>query len=221
MDNKQAIIYIRASTNETRQSNSHALQLKSVEEFCHRYKYDIVKIFTEYASGTLDERPVFNEALRFAEENDTMIVSYRLDRLSRSLTVFNRLSPVLHRLRFSTQGDQQLSIIVISVLLSIAQAESKANSERVKMTYKTLKAKDPNFKWGSQITDATRSLALATRQSNASRFNDYIMSIVSDLSKAGYTSTQIPTRLNELAITTRRGKPFTYHNLRRIIQSSN
>ena len=216
MENKQAIIYVRASTNQTRQSNSHALQIKSCEDFCKRHKYTITKVFTEYASGTLDERPVFNEAIKYAKDNDTKIVSYRLDRLSRSLTVFNRLSPVLHRLRFATQGDQELNIIVISVLLSIAQAESKANSERVKMTYQTLKAQNPDFVWGSNISDATRSLALKTRKSNAKRFNDYILSVVNDLVSAGYSSTQIPTRLNELGITTRRNKSWTYHNLRRI-----
>ena len=71
MENKQAIIYVRASTNQTRQSNSHALQIKSCEDFCNRNKYTVVKVFTEYASGTLDERPVFNEAIKYAQDNDT------------------------------------------------------------------------------------------------------------------------------------------------------
>jgi len=220
MERKQAIVYVRASTNEARQVNSHALQLLSIREFCKRHNYEIVQEFTEYASGTLDERPVFNACLAYASKHDTMIISYRLDRLSRSLTVFNRLAPHLHRLRFATQGDQELNLIVISVLLSMAHAESKANSERVKMAYKTLKARDPDYKWGSDISDEVRAMAKKVRVTNAKEFNSYITSVVIDLRNAGYSFKDIPQRLNQLHITTRRGSLWEYHNLMRIVRTN-
>jgi len=221
MKTKQAIVYVRASTNAARQANSHDLQLKSIREFCNRNGYTILREFSEYASGRLDERPIFNEALAYAEEFDTVIVSYRLDRLSRSLTVFNRLSPHLHRLRLSTMGDVEINIIVISVLLSLAQAESQANSERVKMAYRTLKAKDPDHRWGAGVSNEVRAKGLKVRKSNAAKFNAHIVSVVDDLIAAGYKFKDIPSRLNTLQITTRRGYAWKYHNLSRLYRSHN
>ena len=219
MENKDAIIYVRASTSLERQSNSHAIQLRAIHEFAERHNYNIVRSFQEYASGTLDERPQFNAALKYAQDNDCFIISYRVDRLSRSLTCFNRIAPHLHRLRFAGQGDQELNLIVISVLLSIAHAESKANSERVKMAYKTIKARDPDFRWGSNIQDEVRAKSLEVRKLNASKFNKHIFSVVQDLLNAGYSMSDIPQRLNQLNINTRRGKLWRYHNLMRLIRS--
>ena len=220
MDTKQAIIYLRSSTNEVKQRNSHAMQLQSITEFCKSYNYEVVKIFSEYASGTLDSRPVFREALDYAEEHDCYILSYRLDRISRSLTIFNQLNPHLHRLRFSTMGNQQVDLIVISVLLSMAHAESKANSQRVKQAYKTLKAANDEVNWGIPITNEVRAMGLAVRQQNALEFNNYILKVVNDLKLAGYSTPDIPNRLNQLQLTTRRGKKWTYHNLLRIIRNT-
>ena len=95
METKQAIVYVRASTNEAKQSNSHQMQLHSITEFAKSHDYQIVKVFTEYASGTLDERPVLAEVLAYAKEHDCYILAYRLDRVSRSLTIFNQLNPCL------------------------------------------------------------------------------------------------------------------------------
>ena len=220
MKTKQAILYVRASTCEARQSNSHDLQLNSIHSFADAHGYTIVKEFCEYESGMNDSRPVFREALDYAEEHDCFILSYRLDRISRSLTIFNQLNPHLHRFRFSTMGNQELNLIVISVLLSMAHAESKANSERVKQAYKTLKQKNSDLVWGKPIDDEVRSMGLAVRKENALNFNTHIISVVNDLLSAGYSLVDIPNRLNQLQITTRRGKTFTYHNLLRIIRNN-
>ena len=220
MDTKQAIIYLRASTNEVKQGNSHDMQLHSIMEFCKSHNYEPVKVFSEYASGTLDSRPVFREALAYAEEHDTFVLAYRLDRVSRSLTIFNQLNPHLHRLRFSTMGNQEINLIVISVLLSMAHAESKANSERVKQAYRTLKSSNDVVKWGIPINDDVRAMGLKVRQNNALEFNTHIISVVNDLKRAGYSTPDIPHRLNQLQLTTRRGKKWTYHNLLRIIRNN-
>lgn len=220
METKQAIIYVRASTNEAKQGNSHDMQLHSIGEFAKSHNYDVVKVFREYASGTLDERPVFRAALDYAAQHNTFILSYRLDRISRSLTIFNQLNPHLHRLRFSTMGNQELNLIVISVLLSMAHAESKANSERVKQAYRTLKENNTFVSWGTPINDEVRKKGLIVRQFNAQKFNMHIISVVNDLKRAGYSMNDIPNRLNDLQLTTRRGKKWTYHNLLRIIRNN-
>jgi DNA invertase Pin-like site-specific DNA recombinase len=220
METKQAIVYVRASTNEAKQSNSHQMQLHSISEFAKSHDYNIVKVFAEYASGTLDERPVFAEVLAYAAEHDCYILAYRLDRVSRSLTIFNQLNPHLHRLRFSTMGDTEINLIVISVLLSMAHAESNSNSQRVKQAYKTLKANNDVVNWGIPITNEVRVKGLAVRQQNAQEFNQYILKVVNDLKLAGYSTSEIPNRLNQLHLFTRRGKKWSYHNLLRIIRNT-
>ena len=216
MEQRPAIFYVRASTSESRQRNSHDMQIRAIEQFCERHNYKIVKGFCEYASGTLNSRPQFLAALQYAEENDVSIISYRCDRLSRRVSSFAAIEPHLHRIRFTNFGDQPLSLVVISILLSMAQEESRAISERVKSAYRTLKAKDSNYRWGAAISDETRQKGLEIRQRNASEFNSHIFSIVEDLESAGYKFSDIPARLNALQIFTRRGKMWKYHNLKRL-----
>ena len=70
------------------------------------------------------------------------------------------------------------------------------------------------------LNDVTRAKGLKVRKDNARKFNLHILSVVSDLQRAGYSMSEIPNRLNQLQITTRRGKEFSYHNLLRIIRNS-
>jgi DNA invertase Pin-like site-specific DNA recombinase len=219
METKQAILYLRASTNEQRQRNSHDIQKRLSTEFCARNGYSIVREFCEYASGRDDDRPIFNAALKYAEDNNCNIICWKVDRLSRSISVFNKLAPHLHRLRFVSCGDVEPNLILVSVLLSIAHAESKNNSERVKAAYQTIKARDPNHKWGNpSIVETAYKAGLEVRQSNALNFNTKIGMLVDDFLKCGYNLKEVAERLNGLSIFTRRGKRWNYNNIYRITQ---
>jgi len=220
MTTKRAISYIRASTNEDKQKHSHDIQREVINAFASRHCYELEQEFSEYHSGTDDNRPEFRKALAYAAEHDCYIIIYRLDRCARTLTAFSIINDVLHRMRFVDMGDIEPNLMLVGVMLTVAAQESINTSVRLKATIKHLKESNPNLKWGNHNLFAEHgSKAIAVRKSNASKFNDYIKKIVADLRLAGYGSLESQVaRLNSLGITTRRGKQFNYHSLYRVIE---
>jgi DNA invertase Pin-like site-specific DNA recombinase len=220
---KRAISYRRASTSIDKQRNSLAIQLDVISGFADRFGYSIERDFSEYQSGTDDERPAFKEALAYAKANDCYIIIYRIDRLARTLTSFSQFHDVLSSIRFTDLGDTEPNLMLVGFMLTIAAQESVNTSIRVASSIKHLKEKYPDRVFGNPnlFTDYG-SQAIAVRQSNARQFNSRIKGIVEDLKLAGYTSiNEQVSRLNEMGITTRRGKRFTYQNLYRITERFN
>ena len=218
---KRAITYIRASTNQDKQRNSHNIQREVIADFARRNGYEIECEFSEYKSGTDDTRVEFNKALDYVRKNDCVLIFYRLDRCARTLTAFSLISDVLHNLRFCDIGDVSPNLMLVGVSLTIAAQESINTSVRLKATIKHLRDKDPSRTWGNQnLFQEHGHKAIEVRQSNAKAYNDRIKKIVADLSLAGYTGLKSQVvRLNELGIKSRTNKPFTYHNLRRLLRS--
>ena len=101
---RRAYIYARQSLSATKQQNSIAVQTAVVTEFAKSHGYDIVDVYTEYASGGLDDRPVFNKVLKLCIEEQAYLLTHRVDRLSRSITVFSRIKEALPLLRFAQLG---------------------------------------------------------------------------------------------------------------------
>lgn len=215
-----AIIYLRASTDVSKQANSIIVQRNIITHFCTTYGYNILDEYVEYASGKDDDRPVFNEALQYAVANDTKLICFRIDRLARSMSIFSLISPHLHRLRFTELGDMEPNLMALSVMLAAATQESINTGIRVKTTIAVIKERDPSRRFGNpRIHSTAIPASLKVRQSNAAVFNEHLNSVVCDLRKAGYTTTgAIANRLNDLGILTRSGKLWTYHNLHRVIR---
>lgn len=216
---KNAISYIRASTDPSMQKNSVAIQKAIIENFCTSHGYIITETFIEYASGGDDEREAFNAALSMAVETGQNLVCWKVDRCARSMSIFSRIQDHIHLLRFCELGDSEPNVMVLSVLLGVAYSERVNTSVRVKAAYKHLKEEDPNHPWGNPniLTDATPK-GLQIRKANARVHNQHVQSVCEDLRKAGYcTLRDLADRLNLLGITTRRGKPYTTTNLHRVL----
>jgi len=218
---KQAITYLRASTNEAKQANSLNVQREVINNFVSTNGYEVVREFSEYQSGTDDSRAEFNKAVEYARDNNCYLIIYRLDRCARSLTAFSIISDILPMIRIVNMGDVEPNLMMIGIMLTIAAQESVNTSVRLKATIKHLLENDPSRTWGNQNLYAEHgSKAIAVRQANATSFNTRIKGIVADLDLAGYTTlTAQVIRLNELGIRTRRNKPFSYHNLHRLLRS--
>ena len=216
---KRCIAYMRASSNPHMQANSIAVQMSIIERFAKTHGYQIDKPFVEYHTGTDDNRPEFNNALDYAINEDCFLITMRVDRLARSLSIFSKIQNDLHRLRFCELGDTEPNMMVLSVLLAVARQESINTSTRIKATYRSLKEANPNQKWGNpKMAENIQPLGEAKRKENAQAFNDKIQGICNDLYKAGYCSiAQQVVVLNHMGIKTRRGRPITYANLYRIL----
>tara|TARA_R110002020_G_scaffold135565_1_gene302731 strand:+ start:2940 stop:3623 length:684 start_codon:yes stop_codon:yes gene_type:complete len=217
---KVANAYYRASTNERLQANSLEVQRAIVRAFADRNGYELKNEFVEYASGSNDDRPAFNEALQNSIAKNEVLICWKVDRLSRSLSIFNKINDHLHLLRFAELGDTEPNLMVLSVLLGCAQQELENTRIRVRETYRLLKEQDPSRKFGNpNIVKDAQPKGLKIRMDNAREFNTRIQGIVADLRMAGYNLTQCVAQLNdELKITTRRGCLWSAPALCRVLK---
>lgn len=218
---KNAVIYLRASTNEKLQANSLDVQRAIVTSFAERTGYTVINEFVEYASGTDDERPEFNKALQMAQDLGCTVICWRVDRLSRSLSVFSKINDMLPLLRFAELGDVEPNLMVMSVLIAAGQNEVANTRIRIKETFRILKERDGR-KWGNpNIMKDAHGKGIEVRKENARKFNTRIKEIVGNLRSCGYNLNGCVNQLNEqLMITTRRGNTWTRQSLSRVLSYS-
>lgn len=220
MSTKTAVIYLRASTSADKQANSINYQRALLSEWADRHGYSISDEFVEYASGRNDDRVELDRALQSAISQNAVLIVHRVDRLSRSLSYWSQLQDRLGYIRIMELGDTVPNIFVMSTLLALAQAESENTSIRLKSTIRHLRATRDDFKWGNPNIRDIQHLGAKAAHDRAQEFNQKIKGLALELNRAGYTSIQsIVDRLNEIGILTRNRKPWSYHNLRRVITS--
>lgn len=84
--NRMARAYVRVSTEEQGQSGySLAAQQERIEQFCKSNGYNTVKVYVDDGLSAKDlNRPAFKRMMAEAQPGD-IIVSYKLDRLTRSV----------------------------------------------------------------------------------------------------------------------------------------
>lgn len=220
---RKALAYLRISTDSSKQRNSIEVQRAIIGEFCKRNGYELVGEQVDEQSAFKDaHRPGFNEALSRCEQEGLTLIVWKIDRLSRNLSVFSQIQHLLSSIRVVELGDSPPNIFALSTLLAVAQQESINTSVRVSAAIKHLRHKAEQdgrrFTWGNPDMTLARKLSRKVRKNNASEFNTHIQSICADLDKAGYdTIGSKAEMLRGLGLKTRRGKDFSYHNLRRVL----
>jgi len=219
MSSKRCFCYLRASTNIKVQKNSIEVQKAVLTQFASLHGYEIVDWYIEYRTGADDEREEFNKVLQRCVSEQTYLLTWKIDRMSRSLSIFKKIQDHLHLFRFAELGDMEPNLLLLSVLLGVAHTERVNIGVRVSATYKMLKEKNPDHPWGNpNMGTHVQPLGEQVRKDNAHRFNTKIQELCSDLKKAGYCSlSSLALKLNTIGITTRRGSSFTASNLHRIL----
>ena len=217
---KEAIGYLRASTDEKKQKNSIATQKRSIEAFASLNGYRIAVWTSEYASGGDDDRKGFRDALRLSEQRGYYIIAAKADRLSRSLGVWNDLDACRDRLRIVEAGDEVVSQLHLSLLLVMSQNERGLISQRVRESYKHLKAiHGDNLNWGNKNLGTYSKIGIDKIKENAKKHNDKVKGLAKFVIAEGGSINDAVDYLNSMNMKTRRGKPYTYHNLARILRS--
>ena len=218
----KAAIYTRKSTSSShRQMNSHRVQKECVENFCNVHGYDLVQEFSDSLSGTTNNREGFQAAIKWLKEDqDRVLVVYRVDRIARNLSVWAELEPVIGQLRVVELGNEPVNLMVLSVLLSVAAQESKNISARVKAAYKSIKAKNPSHVWGNRdALLAVREEGEAVRKKNADAYASKLLKMDTMLRNSGVkTLRERVDFLNEQGFTSRRGNPLTVQGYHRTLK---
>jgi DNA invertase Pin-like site-specific DNA recombinase len=140
---KQAIMYLRVSTEEQVDNFSLGTQEKLCKQEAERRWMGIIKIFREEgrSAKTISGRPVLIEMLDFCKKNkrniDALII-YRLDRLSRQTSDYLAIRRKLVECEISLisasepTGNSPTEKFVETMLASFAQMDNDVRSERTK-----------------------------------------------------------------------------------------
>lgn len=219
---KNSVLYCRRSTKKTSsrdaQTNSLDVQKSVLIDFARMNGSEVEKVFIESASGTDDERPVFAEAMAYAQKNDCYLLVYRLDRLSRSYSFYNKIKDSLSSIRIAQLGWREPDEFLVNLLLAVSANESKVLGQRVSTTIRILKEKNPDFVIGNpRIKTTAQPASLTVRKGNAAAFNFRLQSLLKELHQLGYCTQQSKAdRLNDLGISTRRGSSWSASSVRRV-----
>jgi site-specific DNA recombinase len=232
-------IYTRKSTEEglEKEFNSLDAQREAAEAFiksqahenwtCLRQRYDD----GGFSGGTI-ERPALAQLLADIQAGGIdIVVTYKVDRLSRSLLDFARLMAVFdqHGVSFVAVTQQfntatSMGRLILNVLLSFAQFEREIIGER---TRDKIAAARRRGKWAGMLpplgyTVDHHSLKLHIDEAEAQRvraiFNLYLerqalLPVVEELEQRGWTTKRWQTRHGNF----RGGRPFTKTSLYRLL----
>ncbi len=142
-DSKNAIIYLRVSTEEQVENYSLDTQERICKQEAERRGLDIVQIFREEgrSAKTITGRPILIESLEYCRKNKRNLgafLVYRLDRLSRQtsdyLSIRRKLVECEIALISASEptGNSPTERFVETMLASFAQMDNDVRSERTK-----------------------------------------------------------------------------------------
>lgn len=137
---KKAIIYCRVSTVMQEEKDSLRNQIEQCKQYCSENNMQVVKVFADVESGTVDDR---NEYLKLKEEiegnNFDVLVVYETSRISRKLIeLLNFLKAIQDKgIEFKSVTEQMFDTttpegkFAMSIRLSMIQFERDNTAKRV------------------------------------------------------------------------------------------
>lgn len=210
---KQVAIYVRkSSTQDAKQTNSHARQESDIESFCKRNQMVITKRFYDSSTGTNNNRPGFQKMLTWLDQNaDHVVVMNSVSRLARNQSVWPYIEDRLKQFRFVEFGDQVPTDLMVGIFLSVAKEESKKISDRVRSAYKSMKEKyGDDLRWGNEDIGRHSQMGVdARRQRMIDHWSEILIVDASFYKVMGWNQIVRLQKLNSLGHRTRTGKEIT------------
>lgn len=206
---RRYVAYYRVSTRQQGRSGlGLEAQRASISSFLKGVSGTLFAEFTEVESGTKNDRPQFNEALRICRIYDATLVIAKLDRLARNVAVTSKLME--GGIEFVAADFPQANRLTIHILAAIAEYEAKLISERVRAAIAAARARGVIWKGGYKNSpighlDAARIKANVGRVKRATERAVDLLPIVQPLRERGYSLFQIANELTRLRIKTPRG----------------
>lgn len=223
----KAILLARVSTKEQGKSKlGLSSQIEYMRAFCATHNIEILDVMEEVVSGAkeLEDRPVLQSAMKVAKQNKgSFILTYKLDRLSRSMWMISSLMRKGIQFRTVELG-LDADNFQIYLYGALAEKERELISQRTKSALQQLKLSNPDIRLGSNNENNAKALKVS-RQKQASNARDYAESIRSDVEESiriGMSSRRkIALFLNNCEIPTSRGNKWSaksVHNLLKILE---
>jgi DNA invertase Pin-like site-specific DNA recombinase len=203
-DNKmKAYLYIRVSTGKQQRSGlGKEAQLKSCFDFAKTNNIEVLGTYEESQSGKDADRPVLQEALAQAKQEDAMILVAKLDRLSRSvadIAVWMREKVKFCVVDMGLNTDN----FMLHIYASFAELERVMIGKRTKDAL--AQAKQRGVKLGSN-NPSIQEAALSGKRKQGEETLARILPYIEEAKKEGITSYKgIAKYLNENGIKSPRG----------------
>lgn len=220
----ELVAYYRVSTVRQGQSGlGLEAQRQKVQQLAAERKAVVVAEFVEVESGRKVDRPVLAEALAEARRRHAVIVVAKLDRLAREAELVLRLSNEAARngmggFLFCDLPDVDATTaagrLILGVMASVAEFESRRISERTREAMAAAKAR--GVKLGGlrpgTITrnDAARDRALANAEG--------LRAILTALRSQGASLREISDALAAAGTVTRTGRPLSPTGVKNLLQ---
>lgn len=215
-------VYCRVSTDKLDQLNSLETQKIFFEEFAEKNNYTLIKIYAdEGISGTqLKKRPAFLQMMRDAEKGMFDVVATKdVSRMARNVLDFLQSIRKLKAMGIpcmfvNTNLSTQDGEMMLTMLATVAQEESKNTSSRIKFSKRlnAEKGKVPNLVYGyDKIIGDYFNMSINEFEA------DVVRRIYSMYINDGYGASKIAKILNSEVIKTKRGCNWTQNGVCRIL----
>jgi site-specific DNA recombinase len=211
-----AVIYIRVSTKEQTENLSLPTQLKACEEYCERQGFEVLARFREEGeSAKTADRTELQKLLHFCRTNKgrvQFVVVFNLTRFAREKYDHFALRAHLKSLGISLRSatepidDTSTGKLMEGVLAAFAQFDNDVRSERTRGGMKAA------LELGRWTFLAPLGYLNAPRSTGRSLVPDperapLVKRAFQDFSTERFTKQEVLKNVNDLGLTTRRGRP--------------
>ena len=207
------VLYLRISTAKTGGVDSNGIhaQERDINLFLSsQHEPEVIGRFVEVESGAKSDRTELNKALEMCRKNNAVLLSQKVDRVSRDVEFIARLvkdKDVTLRVANLPNADN----FTIHLFAAISQQEREFISTRTKAAMAAAKAKGQRF-GNPKLAELNR-----TRIRQANRFNSTVAPIVLPLRQRGMTFQQIADTLNQMNVKTSRGCKYSPMQVKRVV----
>lgn len=220
----QIVAYYRVSTQRQGQSGlGLEAQQSNVQALAQQRNAEVVAEFTEVESGRKNDRPVLAQALAAAREHGAVIAIAKLDRLARDAEFVLRLAREAEAngmggFLFCDLPDVDATTaagrMVLTVMASVAEFESRRISERTKDAMAVAKTKGQSFGGRREAAVA----AARARRGEAVKRAEALRGVLAPMVAAGQSQRQIAAALNAAGHRTERGSEWSHKTVGRVVE---
>ena len=207
------VLYLRISTAKTGGVDSNGIhaQERDINLFLSsQHEPEVIGRFVEVESGAKSDRTELNKALEMCRKNNAILLSQKVDRVSRDVEFIARLvkdKDITLRVANLPNADN----FTIHLFAAISQQEREFISTRTKAAMAAAKARGQRF-GNPKLAELNR-----TRVRQANKFNSTVAPIVLPLRQRGMTYQQIADTLNQMNVKTSRGCNYSPMQVKRVV----
>lgn len=209
--NRVFVQYVRVSTDD--QLNGIEAQKKQLDDFVKRHNGVTLKIFEEYKSGRDKKRKGLAEAIDLAQKEKAILLVSKLDRLARNAKFILEIKE--KNIDFVVDENPDMSILMLGILASFAEEESRLISERTKAGLQVVKASGKKI-GGNHWKEVPQNVIQGNKDRAAKRREELQNFVLEWKDFIGGDANKLLTLLDKQGYKNNIGKPFNMRSLKKL-----